>query len=183
MTEPVKCARCGKIKALPYTDFTELHTKEVLKRCGRCLHTFYCTAVCQFEDWDKHKKVCKKAYLGARDGISVAVDVGEEARREESSPITVVDIITKMVQDKKVFMLPQFRSDLSLIFSTMSFKVDVVWSTYKGLSTLTISPSTGRSDLTLGLPLEPGRHWVVMKQGASRRMLRENPLRVVSRHS
>lgn len=33
--------------------------KETTQRCNACQLTFYCSAECQTENWDTHKKVCK----------------------------------------------------------------------------------------------------------------------------
>jgi hypothetical protein len=29
-----------------------------LLACSRCLKTYYCSAVCQKQDWNQHKKTC-----------------------------------------------------------------------------------------------------------------------------
>ena len=180
---PVKCAWCGKMKAVPSMVFSSMYTKEVLKRCGRCLGAFYCTAVCQSEDWGHHKKECRVPYLGKRETFAVAIDVRAEDCTSELSCVSPADLVLKVIDENRLFLLPQFRSSVLLVFQTIPLEIDVIWSTHKGLAMLTIAPSSGTGDLSEGLPLRPGRWHFTVKQGASRRILRENPLKVVARHS
>jgi hypothetical protein len=35
-----------------------MDTNTKLKKCGKCLKTYYCSPTCQAEDWNSHKKVC-----------------------------------------------------------------------------------------------------------------------------
>jgi plasmid rolling circle replication initiator protein Rep len=31
-------------------------------QCGKCKITRYCSKECQIEDWERHKKICKKLF-------------------------------------------------------------------------------------------------------------------------
>ena len=42
------CANCYK-----------KHTEE-FKKCGKCKSVYYCSQICQKEDWKKHKQICSQ---------------------------------------------------------------------------------------------------------------------------
>jgi len=58
---PGACHTCrkGPPRTFPRRPSTPESAPEDLKRCGRCSLVYYCSRVCQQEDWPEHKKFCK----------------------------------------------------------------------------------------------------------------------------
>jgi hypothetical protein len=46
----VKCAKCKTLEK----------SEKQFKKCARCGFVFYCSKVCQKNDWSNHKKICKQ---------------------------------------------------------------------------------------------------------------------------
>jgi hypothetical protein len=49
----ISCAKCNKLK-------TELEKGQKMSKCSRCKEVYYCSKVCQANDWKSHKKSCVK---------------------------------------------------------------------------------------------------------------------------
>merc|ERR1712098_941627 len=46
----VKCANCGVLEK----------SEKQFQKCSRCGFVFYCSKVCQRNDWQNHKQICKE---------------------------------------------------------------------------------------------------------------------------